>query len=246
MSADFSAALNDKTTINLAREIAGTKRPAEEVIKEWQEQLDAVTRTRKKEKAQEILEERWDRFFTHQHKPQKDPDTSSVISYGSNITESSTTQKPQVTSYGSNIPELPAIQRPPVTRYGADTPKEVVDNIPAFNGKQERLSQFLNTTESYSTMYRVHKADLVLLHSRGKAHEIISHVIDEDLEWSNIFVLGSTKKLVHFVHWFLFTTTLVATSTRLWQAEEVALQLVLFIMNQLSCSLQAVPRACTA
>ena len=37
-------------------------------------------------------------------------------------------------------------------------------------------------------MYRVHKTDLILLQSRGKAHEIISHAIAEDLEveWSDI------------------------------------------------------------
>ena len=37
-------------------------------------------------------------------------------------------------------------------------------------------------------MYRVCKTDLVLLHSRGKAHEIISHAIaeDPDVEWSDI------------------------------------------------------------
>ena len=37
-------------------------------------------------------------------------------------------------------------------------------------------------------MYRVHKTDLVLPHSRGKAHEIISHAIveDADVEWSDI------------------------------------------------------------
>ena len=37
-------------------------------------------------------------------------------------------------------------------------------------------------------MYRVCKTDLVLLHSRGKAHKIISHAIaeDADVEWSDI------------------------------------------------------------
>ena len=37
-------------------------------------------------------------------------------------------------------------------------------------------------------MYRVCKTDLVLLHSRGKVHEIISHTIaeDADVEWSVI------------------------------------------------------------
>ena len=33
-------------------------------------------------------------------------------------------------------------------------------------------------------MYRVHKTDLVLLRSRGKAHKIISHAIEEDLMWN--------------------------------------------------------------
>ena len=84
--------------------------------------------------------------------------------------------------------EITTIQRPSITRYGTDIPKEVLDNIPAFDGKQGELSQFLNTIESYSMMYRVHKTDLVLLCSRGKAHEIISHAIaeDADVEWSVI------------------------------------------------------------
>ena len=67
-------------------------------------------------------------------------------------------------------------------------PKEVLDKIPAFEGNQGELSQFLNTIESYSTKYRVCKRDLVLLCSRGKAHEIISHAVaeDPDMEWSDI------------------------------------------------------------
>ena len=37
-------------------------------------------------------------------------------------------------------------------------------------------------------MYKVCKTDLVLLCSRGKAHEIISHTLaeDTDVEWSDI------------------------------------------------------------
>ena len=57
-----------------------------------------------------------------------------------------------------------------------------------FEGKPGELNQFLNTIESYSTMYRIHKTDLVLLRSRGKVHEIISLTIveDADVEWSVI------------------------------------------------------------
>ena len=74
------------------------------------------------------------------------------------------------------------------SRYGADISKEVLDNILVFNGKQGELSQFLSTTESYSMMYRTHKVDLVILQSRGKVHEIISHAVVEDLdvEWLDI------------------------------------------------------------
>ena len=84
--------------------------------------------------------------------------------------------------------EITTVHRPIITRYGADIPKEVLDNIPMFNSKQGELNQFLSTIESYSTMYRIHKTDLVLLHSRGKVHEIIHHAIaeDADVEWSVI------------------------------------------------------------
>ena len=103
-------------------------------------------------------------------------------------TGTSTNQKQQVISYKPDIPQKITIQRPPITRYGADIPKEILDNMPAFEGKQGELSQFLNTIESYSMMYRVCKTDLVLLRSRGKACKIISHVKaeDPDVEWSDI------------------------------------------------------------
>ena len=41
LSTDFNSAPEDETTINSARGILETKRPAEEVIKEWKEQHNA-------------------------------------------------------------------------------------------------------------------------------------------------------------------------------------------------------------
>ena len=64
-----------------------------------------------------------------------------------------------------------------ITRYRADVLKEVLDNIPTFDRKPGELNQFLSTIESYSTMYRIHKTDLVMLRSRGKVHEIIHHTL---------------------------------------------------------------------
>ena len=80
------------------------------------------------------------------------------------------------------------IPRPIVTRYTADIPKEVLDNIPTFDGKLGELNQFLSTIELYSTMYRILKTDLVMLRSRGKVHEIIHYALQEDadVEWSVI------------------------------------------------------------
>ena len=80
------------------------------------------------------------------------------------------------------------VHTPIITRYRADIPKEVLDNIPTFDGKQGKLNQFLSTIESYSAMYRIRKTDSVLLRSRGKVHEIIHHAIaeDADMEWSVI------------------------------------------------------------
>ena len=102
---------------------------------------------------------------------------------GSNAIETSAYQKEQqITDYEPNVSEITTVHRPIITQYGADIPKEVLDNIPTFDGKQGELNQFLSTIESYSTMYRIHKTDLVLLHSRGKVHEIIHHAIAEDAD----------------------------------------------------------------
>ena len=93
---DFKVALQDKAMMNLARKAIESVKPTDEVIKEWQEQLTSVNRGRKKDKFREMLERKWDSLFNH--KPQKDPETSSVILYGSNATET-------------------MIQRPPATKY---------------------------------------------------------------------------------------------------------------------------------
>ena len=94
----------------------------------------------------------------------------------------------QITEYKPNVSEIATVPRPMITWYGADIPKEVLDNIPTFDGKVGELNQFVSTIESYSTMYKIHKTDLVMLRSRGKVHEIIHHALQEDadVEWSVI------------------------------------------------------------
>ena len=171
-----------------ARDIANTKLPADEFIKQWKNQHDNETRIRNKIKQRELLEKRWGEYLTPS-RDRKDPETSSIISMGSNTTGTSTYQKEQqITDYEPYLSEITTVSRPTLTQYGADVPKEVLDNIPTFDSKPGELSQFLSTIKSYSTMYRIRKTDLVMLHSRGKVHEIIHHALaeDADIEWSVI------------------------------------------------------------
>ena len=116
-----------------------------------------------KSKQRELLEKWWREYLTPSRDP-KDPETSSTISMGYNTTETSTYQKEQqITEYEPNVLEIATLLRPMITQYGADVPKEVLDNIPTFDGKPGELNQFLSTIESYSTMYRICKTDLVML-----------------------------------------------------------------------------------
>ena len=76
----------------------------------------------------------------------------------------STYQKDQqIIEYEPNVSEIAMVPRPIVTQYRVDVPKEVLDNIPTFDGKPGELNQFLSPIESYSTMYRLCKTDLVML-----------------------------------------------------------------------------------
>ena len=83
---------------------------------------------------------------------------------GYNTTGTSTYQKEQqINDYELNVSEITTVLKPIVMQYRADVPKEVLDNIPTFDGKPEELNQFLSFIEWYSTMYRICKTDLVML-----------------------------------------------------------------------------------
>ena len=73
------------------------------------------------------------------------------------------TKEPRITKYEPNVSEIATVPKTTITWYRVDIPKEVLDNIPTFNGKPGELNQFLSTIESYSTMYRICKTDLVMM-----------------------------------------------------------------------------------
>ena len=185
---DFIYAGNDAETMNSARDIANSKMKGDKFIKQWKNKHDDKIRAKNKNKQREIWEKQWGEYLTPHREP-KDLETSSTISMGYNTTGTSTYPKePQITEYKPNVSEIATVLRTMITWYGADVPKEVLNNIPTFNRKPGELNQFLSTIESYSTMYRICKTDLVMLQSRGKVHEIIHHALQEDtnVEWSAI------------------------------------------------------------
>ena len=179
---DFQTSAGDTTTMDSARDRVNTKMSVDKIVKQWRNQHNNKIRSRNKSKQGNYLKKRWGEYLTSP-RHLKDPETSSVISMGSNATATSAYQKEQqITDYEPNVLEITTVHRPIITRYRADIHKEVLDNIPTFNGKQGELNQFLSTIESYSTMYRIRKTDLVLLCSRGKVHEIIHNTIAEDTD----------------------------------------------------------------
>ena len=185
---DFIYTGNDTETMNSARDLANSKMKGDEFIKQWKTTHDNEVRAKNKNKQREIWEKWWGEYLTPHREP-KDPETSSTISMGNNTMGTSTYPKvPQITKYEPNVSEIPTVPRTMIMWYGADVPKEVLDNIPTFDGKPGELNQFLSTIESYSTMYRICKTDLVMLRSRGKVHKIIHHALQEDtdVEWSTI------------------------------------------------------------
>ena len=182
---DFTYAENDAETMNLARDIINSKMNRDKLVKQWKTNHEGKIRSKNKAKQIEVWEKWWGEFLTPHREP-KDPETSSTISMGYNMTGTSTyTKEPRITEYESNVSKITTVPRTTITRYRADIPKEVLDNIPTFNGKPGKLNQFLSTIESYSTMYRICKTDLVMMRARRKVHKIIHHALQEDadVEW---------------------------------------------------------------
>ena len=92
------------------------------------------------------------------------------------------TKEPQITEYEPNVSEITTVPKTTIAWYGVDIPKEVLENIPTFDGKPGELNQFQSTIGSYSTMYRICKTDLVMMRARGKVHKIIHHTLQEDAD----------------------------------------------------------------
>ena len=131
---DFIYAGNDAETMNSATDIANSKMKGDEFMKQWKNKHDDKIRAKNKSKQREIWEKQWGEYLTPHREP-KDPETSSTISMGYNTTGASTYPKvPQITEYEPNVSEIPTVPRTMIMQYGVDVPKEVLNNIPTFDG----------------------------------------------------------------------------------------------------------------
>ena len=111
----FQTAAKDTTTMDSARDIVNTKMSADEIVKQWRNQHDNEILSRNKSKQRELFEKRWGEYLTPPRHP-KDPETSSVISMGSNATATSAYQKEQrITGYEPNVLEITTVHRPIIT-----------------------------------------------------------------------------------------------------------------------------------
>ena len=112
---EFITVGHDTETMNLARDIANTKVPADEFIKQWKNKHDTETRIRNNSKQRELLEKRWEEYLMPS-RDQKDPETSLTISMGYNTMGTLRYQKEQqIADYEPNVAEIATVPRPIVT-----------------------------------------------------------------------------------------------------------------------------------
>ena len=140
---DFIYAENDPETMKSARDIVNSKMKGDELVKQCKTKHDREVRAKNKAKQREIWEKQWGEYLTPHREP-KDPETSSTISMGYNTTGTSTyTKELRITEYKPDISKIDTVPRTTITRYGADIPKEVLNNIPTFDGKPRRTKPVL-------------------------------------------------------------------------------------------------------
>ena len=124
----------------------------------------ATMRNKNKKKQWEMMEKRWGEYFLPPPNNIRTPtqvQCSHMIPTQQRHQQTKNSKSPAMSQ--TYIYDITTIQRPPITGYGADIHKDILDRIPVFEGKLGELTQFLNTIESYSTMYMVRKTDLMLL-----------------------------------------------------------------------------------
>ena len=164
----FTATGNNTPIMEAARQTLTKDQTNEQLKNEWENHTEARCRTQDKNRLMEQMLVRYAHLLTKEKPPKennRDIETSSEASVVSSATASS-----HLTSERSHKPSF----RP------SDLTKEILDNIPTFDGKPSELNQFINTIETVVNIYSIPEIQMVLLRTRGKSHEVITHVIEDD------------------------------------------------------------------
>ena len=164
----FTAAHNDTRIMEAAKQALTEDQTNEQLKNEWKNHTEAHRRTQDKNRLMELMSARYAHLLAEEKPPKengRDIETSSEASFVSSATAST-----HLISERSHKPSF----RP------SDLTKEILDNIPMFDGKPSELNQFINTIETVANIYNIPEIQMVLLRTRGKPHEIITHVIEDD------------------------------------------------------------------
>ena len=164
----FTATDNDTCIIEAAKQALAKDQTDEQLKNEWENHTEARHRTQDKNRLMEQMSARYAHLLAKEKPPKennRDIETSSKASFVSSATAST-----HLTSERSHKPSF----RP------SDLTKEILDNIPTFDGKPSELNQFINTIETVANIYNIPEIQMVLLRTRGKPHKIIMHIIEDD------------------------------------------------------------------
>ena len=134
---DFISAGEDENTLRTAKEILDNQVNMEMAITEWRENARSNARSRNRDK----YKEQWGKKYANLPtlRTAKDPETGSEASYTSTYTS-------------TDIPSRP-LRMHSLRHSNVNIPGEILENIPIFDGKPNELNQFLNTVDSFATMY---------------------------------------------------------------------------------------------
>ena len=144
---DFITAALDEATMDSARSTVDTKVPADKFVKVWKIQHNNIIRNTNKMKQREYFKKRWGGHLLPPTREQKDPKMSSVISFGSNIMETSTCQKQQqITNYKPYVSEIRNIGQHPSIQRQAGRTKPIFEHNRIILHDVQSMQNRLNVT----------------------------------------------------------------------------------------------------
>ena len=139
----FTATDNDTCIMEAARQTLAEDQTDEQLKNEWENHTEAHCRTQDKNRLMKQMSARYAHLLAKEKLPKennRDIETSSKASFVSSATTS--------THLTSKRPYKPSF-RP------SDLTKEILDNIPRFDGKPSELNQFTNTIETVANIYNI-------------------------------------------------------------------------------------------